>query len=83
MSLRKKEPTVSSCHLTGVDFKVKTVTIGGKKLKLAIWDTGDYRPCKRPVEISNCATVYCRFLSKCTTMKSLLPLLFLTLFSND
>ena len=25
----------------GVDFKVKHVTIGGKKLKLAIWDTGN------------------------------------------
>ena len=25
---------------SGVDFKVKMVTIGGKKLKLAIWDTG-------------------------------------------
>ncbi|KAL3016627.1 hypothetical protein AAZX31_06G224400 [Glycine max] len=24
----------------GVDFKVKYVTMGGKKLKLAIWDTG-------------------------------------------
>ncbi|RVW21147.1 Ras-related protein RABC1 [Vitis vinifera] len=24
----------------GVDFKVKHVNIGGKKLKLAIWDTG-------------------------------------------
>ena len=23
-----------------VDFKVKHVTLGGKKLKLAIWDTG-------------------------------------------
>ncbi|CAB4308965.1 unnamed protein product [Prunus armeniaca] len=23
----------------GVDFKVKYVTLGGKKLKLAIWDT--------------------------------------------
>lgn len=27
---------------TGVDFKVKYVTIEGKKLKLAIWDTGMY-----------------------------------------
>lgn len=25
----------------GVDFKVKYVTLGGKKLKLAIWDTGN------------------------------------------
>lgn len=25
----------------GVDFKVKYVTAGGKKLKLAIWDTGN------------------------------------------
>ncbi|VVB16978.1 unnamed protein product [Arabis nemorensis] len=25
----------------GVDFKVKYLTIGDKKLKLAIWDTGD------------------------------------------
>lgn len=24
----------------GVDFKIKHVTVGGKKLKLAIWDTG-------------------------------------------
>lgn len=28
-------------HDAGVDFKVKYVTIGGKKLKLAIWDTGN------------------------------------------
>lgn len=28
----------------GVDFKVKYVTVGGKKLKLAIWDTGNV-PC--------------------------------------
>lgn len=27
------------CHV-GVDFKVKYVKAGGKKLKLAIWDTG-------------------------------------------
>lgn len=27
--------------IAGVDFKVKYVTIGGKKLKLAIWDTGN------------------------------------------
>lgn len=26
--------------LLGVDFKIKYVTVGGKKLKLAIWDTG-------------------------------------------
>lgn len=25
----------------GVDFKVKYVNVGGKKLKLAIWDTGN------------------------------------------
>jgi len=28
-------------HDAGVDFKVKYVTMGGKKLKLAIWDTGN------------------------------------------
>jgi hypothetical protein len=28
--------------ITGVDFKVKYLTMGGKKLKLAIWDTGMY-----------------------------------------
>jgi hypothetical protein len=28
-------------HNAGVDFKVKYVTLGGKKLKLAIWDTGN------------------------------------------
>jgi len=28
--------------ITGVDFKVKYVTIEGKRLKLAIWDTGMY-----------------------------------------
>lgn len=27
--------------IIGVDFKVKFVTINGKKLKLAIWDTGN------------------------------------------
>lgn len=26
----------------GVDFKVKYVDAGGKKLKLAIWDTGNH-----------------------------------------
>lgn len=30
----------SLISLVGVDFKVKYVAIGGKKLKLAIWDTG-------------------------------------------
>lgn len=25
----------------GVDFKVKQLTVGGKKLKLTIWDTGN------------------------------------------
>lgn len=30
-----------SVNFVGVDFKVKHVTIGGKKLKLAIWDTGN------------------------------------------
>lgn len=33
---------IDSCgHDAGVDFKVKYVTVGGKKLKLAIWDTGN------------------------------------------
>lgn len=27
--------------LSGVDFKVKYVNVGDKKLKLAIWDTGN------------------------------------------
>jgi len=26
--------------LAGVDFKIKFLTVGGKKLKLTIWDTG-------------------------------------------
>ncbi|KAJ0748537.1 putative small GTP-binding protein [Helianthus annuus] len=30
----------------GVDFKVKYVTINGKKLKLAIWDTGSCKTVK-------------------------------------
>lgn len=29
----------------GVDFKIKYVTLGGKKLKLAIWDTGNVFLC--------------------------------------
>jgi hypothetical protein len=28
--------------LPGVDFKIKFLTLGGKKLKLTIWDTGKY-----------------------------------------
>ncbi|KAI7741234.1 hypothetical protein M8C21_023844, partial [Ambrosia artemisiifolia] len=32
-SFEELSPTI------GVDFKVKHVTLGGKKLKLAIWDT--------------------------------------------
>lgn len=32
---------IFSRKFVGVDFKVKHVTIGGKKLKLAIWDTGN------------------------------------------
>jgi hypothetical protein len=27
--------------LAGVDFKIKFLTVGGKKLKLTIWDTGE------------------------------------------
>lgn len=31
----------------GVDFKIKTLTVGGKRLKLTIWDTGMYLyPCR-------------------------------------
>lgn len=35
-----------SCILTGfliagIDFKIKTVELGGKKIKLQIWDTGE------------------------------------------
>ena len=30
--------------LAGVDFKIKFLTIGGKKLKLTIWDTGEFIP---------------------------------------
>lgn len=31
------------CYLLpGVDFKIKFLTVGGKKLKLTIWDTGKY-----------------------------------------
>lgn len=26
---------------TGIDFKIKTVELGGKKIKLQIWDTGE------------------------------------------
>lgn len=36
----------------GVDFKVKHVTLGGKKLKLAIWDTG------------KTATITCNFFKR-------------------
>jgi len=28
------------CYV-GVDFKIKTLTVGGKRLKLTIWDTGN------------------------------------------
>lgn len=27
------------CVLAGIDFKIKTVELGGKKIKLQIWDT--------------------------------------------
>lgn len=32
------------CNLklfAGVDFKIKLLTVGGKRLKLTIWDTGN------------------------------------------
>ena len=28
------------CYFTGVDFKIKMVEVGGKKINLTIWDTG-------------------------------------------
>lgn len=33
--------TWSSEQLPGVDFKIKLLTVGGKRLKLTIWDTGN------------------------------------------
>ncbi|WMV26600.1 hypothetical protein MTR67_019985 [Solanum verrucosum] len=37
--LRDSADSALELNLAGVDFKVKHVTLGGKKLKLAIWDT--------------------------------------------
>ncbi|KAK6792198.1 hypothetical protein RDI58_011279 [Solanum bulbocastanum] len=37
--LRDGADSALELNLAGVDFKVKHVTLGGKKLKLAIWDT--------------------------------------------
>lgn len=34
--------TYVSRLLPGVDFKIKFLTVGGKKLKLTIWDTGKH-----------------------------------------
>ena len=39
------DSSISIFSLLGVDFKVKYVNIGGKKLKLAIWDTSN-QSCK-------------------------------------
>lgn len=39
----------------GVDFKVKYVDAGGKKLKLAIWDTGESKSVMR---IAICLSIY-------------------------
>ncbi|RRT50387.1 hypothetical protein B296_00032204 [Ensete ventricosum] len=43
-SFEDLSPTIGAIPLARVDFKVKMVTLGGKKLKLAIWDTGDFCP---------------------------------------
>ena len=42
----------------GVDFKVKYVDAGGKKLKLAIWDTGKSKSVMR---IAICLSIYLFF----------------------
>lgn len=55
---------VNCSHLsrTGVDFKVKHVTVGGKKLKLAIWDTG-----KNSFASKLIVYIYIFFGSSCVT----------------
>jgi len=32
---------MSLLSYAGVDFKIKMLTVGGKRLKLTIWDTGN------------------------------------------
>lgn len=44
------------CLIPGVDFKIKLLTVGGKKLKLTIWDTG-----KRSLSFIVLLTVYDSF----------------------
>ena len=45
----------SHLYHSGVDFKVKYVNLGGKKLKLAIWDTGNSIMCLSWVNSNKCA----------------------------
>ncbi|GJY40416.1 ribosomal protein L7Ae/L30e/S12e/Gadd45 [Tanacetum coccineum] len=42
-------------HTKGVDFKIKQLTVGGKRLKLTIWDTGTQNsvPLRVPEKLSN------------------------------
>jgi Ras-related protein Rab-18 len=50
LSRRSIPPTSqTSIFSPGVDFKVKMVDVAGKKLKLAIWDTGTLPPLSSPL----------------------------------
>ncbi|CAJ2656731.1 unnamed protein product [Trifolium pratense] len=41
-TLRFKSVPTKLLFFKGVDFKIKTLTVGGKRLKLIIWDTSMY-----------------------------------------
>lgn len=47
----------------GVDFKIKLLTVGGKRLKLTIWDTGNIILYLLTLSVSHLVLTLMRFLS--------------------